>query len=729
MKIHANQKEKVTIIRKPVHHVVITDFSGSMYGVLRSMGSFIKDSIKNMSINDKVSLVYFSGKNQCDFIIRDFLISDNIDAEYLNKKIDSRFSSTIGLTGFVEPINIISNIKETTYDINVLFLTDGYDNQWDKQNILNSVASNTKHINAFNIIEFGDYCNHSLLTEMFKVANQNCIATLLYSKTFDKYKEIVTNSINSELKTIKKVELSIDTPYSFVFDREFSFDKQENGKFLVSEDVTNLTYFDGSYQTDNVSELYYLAYHLAIRKEKKEALKALSATKDIYVFDKYLNSVTIQEINNAVSLILDCAKNESYRYQDGIASVDIEIDENKYCLFDLLEDLSNSNSKISINYEHFSYNRIGIAKQQTSSILTDEDRKEITLLLESKHPDLNKIKQITDSKYELKFTSTDSGVVNVSNFVFSQTEGRANLSLNTRRKGTVDLTIIPKQLKTFNDIDKVETFVYRNYTFIKDGRLNIEKIYVSVSDENFKSKLINELSYLVTDTLIFNDEVFYGLNLTKIPVMNIAMLKNPNFSKTISDYWRLEELKAAKKVYDDYLKTNFEKLDESLKNVYGEEQTKWLSEIGIGYNGFAPKTVGSEAVDNYQANSFSIEFVVGAKGGKLTLPSVNAVKKQIESGKGLNFVQNMMKTYLDELGQTLTKVAVSDIEAVIGKQVSSILKEKRGLEVSIMKTIFPIVCGGIWFEDIAPDQKEFTFNTQFGEVKAIIEFEEKTYEI
>jgi hypothetical protein len=88
-----------------------------------------------------------------------------------------------------------------------------------------------------------------------------------------------------------------------------------------------------------------------------------------------------------------------------------------------------------------------------------------------------------------------------------------------------------------------------------------------------------------------------------------------------------------------------------------------------------------------------------------------------------------MKTYLDELGQTLTKVAVSDIEAVIGKQVSSILKEKRALEVSIMKTIFPIVCGGIWFEDIAPDQKEFTFNTQFGEVKAIIEFEEKTYEI
>ncbi|EJO9115049.1 VWA domain-containing protein, partial [Escherichia coli] len=93
------------------------------------------------------------------------------DLTKLNAAID-KFLQPVGLTGFKQPLEeaaqVIKRIKQNdaTGVFSLFFMTDGYDNEWKTQEILNVVAPLQKELASATFIEYGWNCNRKLLSQM-----------------------------------------------------------------------------------------------------------------------------------------------------------------------------------------------------------------------------------------------------------------------------------------------------------------------------------------------------------------------------------------------------------------------------------------------------------------------------------------------------------------------------------------------------------------------------------
>jgi hypothetical protein len=354
----------------------------------------------------------------------------------------------------------------------------------------------------------------------------------------------------------------------------------------------------------------------------------------------------------------------------------------------------------------FRYSRIGRGRVDASDQLTDAEQDEIKALTEemgltkkaSRISEITaRITEITANKpAALKFEPdpADDGYP-ISSLTFN--EDRPNVSFLVRKTGTVDISarLGASSLKDSLLPGAIKTNVFRNYTAIKDGLINIDALPVNLTPESYKTlseKLGADLPR-VLDVDYNGARVLGTLHLRELPVINRKMVQDVSAKEFFELQYQLLAAQAEQKVYNSFQKELAPKeRSEGLKELYGEDGAAWLKEQGITDGGFAPKSVQAESTDFYRGKELKTSLK-----GYSKLPSLKEALAAIAKGK-INGPTALMAPTIKEVEDFIVKTngkknAVQvwlDVQAVAAKT------KVRDLIFKIAQVNFSIIVGQVW---------------------------------
>jgi len=737
------KETKTVLVKQATNHIVVIDCSYSMASDLKAIAKQFKNKLTSLvKEKDTISIIWFSGRNECGILKEEVEISTLKDLSDLHNAID-RFLKPIGLTGFKEPLELAKEVierisvnrKNTCYSL--LFLTDGYDNQNSEKDILKTSKELSPLLSNATFVEYGYYANHNLLTKMSEVIGGSTI----FSEGFEQYDPIFESVLSKNIMSSKKVcvDLKYLPKYDFVYvvndDNTLTTYKIENNQVFVVEDTTEIFYLTSD-QTNKYVELneftykpvYSLIYLLSQRGKSEDIYAVIGMMGEVTLINQYCNSFGKQKQNAFQNRVLDIITEKQVAFADGINHTLIP-NENAYCVLDLLNDLIEEGNKWYPSHESFKYKRIGSAKIQKSSTVTDEEVNRIKLLTEeiSTTKDINKLKElqselstITDNKFELKFKYDEQLTgYPISELVYN--ENRPNISVKVKSYGVVELPPNDFNLK------EIKAYRYNNYNIIRDGILNCNTLPVSLTSETFD---ILKSVGLIYEYDKYIDGFIYVLDLTTLPVINRSMVKNINPTDLFTAYYELTKLKAQQKVYNHFDKITTIRESKSFIELYGEETAKWLETLGItDYNGFNPKSVDAKLGENYMAVELDIKLA-GVSG----LPSVNDVLKKMNDPKVkvLTLREELLATALVDYNNFITSSIYTENEEK-DELLSVWLKNKKKHAVAKVRELsnkiatikFSIILGQVWpFDDVDTKTMELNYDNKVLKFELVLEDKE-----
>lgn len=722
-------------IKPATSRIFVFDVSGSMYDALPKMKKHLKEKLfEQIPETDDISLVYFSGRGEYGVLVEGLNVSKVKDLKSVYEKIDSL--RTIGLTGFMEPLKEVGQLVKRLPATNIkemFFLTDGYDNQWSEKEVLNQCKELVSLVDNAYIVEYGWYCNTPLIKKMVETLN----GVHLFSEDIVSYQSIAEKIIAEGTTKKVKIKLPEKTRSNLAF---YMYNENitvvvadEENMIAVPEDLKEYGYIAEEDLSENlgVDTMSYMAlFAYASRKDAKSVYEILAKLGDVKLIKQYVNTFGKQDLIKFLENVEVAVKEESGRMIEG-CDYNLVPSEEAYNVVEMIQDLMVKGNLLYPEHEAFNYKRIGRAKEVVSieeRVAKVKEELANTTDSESLKAQAEKMVGLLNSE-DLKFETENSGKgIEISNLTWH--ESRPNLSVLVRKEGFV------KVPKNKFDIDKLETFIYRNYTIIKDGILNMNSLPVSLVKETFDKLQANGL----LKGQIYEDGKLYVLDFSVLPIINRKMVKIVSAKELFTKQLQAETIKGKNKVFKDYLKALEPKTSIGWKNQYGEEAVTWLTEMGLTeYNGFNPKVKSAESTDFYIGK----ELILKVKGWS-ALPKVADVEKLLNEGKKLGIKDLAMAEAINEyrafIKETLKGKQENDlveaevevlqltkIEYLKGKlEELKKLDKKLGLEMSKVK--FAIVIGQSWFVEFSSED-ESTLEMDYFNTKATVSAEIKDIEV
>lgn len=658
----------------PVHHIIAIDISGSMYHDLPELRIHLKNKLSSLvNEDDTVSLIWFSGRGQVGTLVEAMKVRGVADLSTLHTAID-RFLQPMGLTGFKEPLqeagNIIARLKAkaTGHLANLFFMTDGYDNQWSKHDILELCATLEKQLDSAAVIEYGWHCNRPLLTEMAETLGGN----LVFSEDFQAYTVAFEGSMTGG--RTKKVPLKLDNPvngpvFALADGKLLNFTPDADNVVLVPEGLAAVAYFtaaageayDRAKHTD--AHLWASLVPLAQRMDTNGLFIVLGALGDVALVNNFSSCFSKEDYSRFQDDALAAATSPAKRYVEGYDARAVP-KEDAYTVLELLSDLAGSEeNKFYPYHAAFAYERIGAGTKARNE--------------------------------DVKFTPNDkSKGYPVSGLVWN--EDRPNVSLRVKVDGKVSLPA-SRAAGLPEDID---SFIYRNYTIVRDGIVHTRKMAVSLAEATFGKLQANGL--LVGET--WEDGKVYVLDYPKVPVINRVMVKGATAKDTFQLVVDLAVLKAAQKVLNDYRDRISPKTSKKFLMLYGQEATDYLASVGVtDYNGFNPLSDTVKTGDFYLAKELKIAIK-----GLSSLPKVTDVETSLSAGKKLKLGESVMVPTLNRIEDFMASSVFSsaaDGNALLATWIESeskaVTAKTRELQQKLAQSKFAVVVGHTWFTDMA----------------------------
>ena len=669
----------------PTHHIVITDCSGSMYSDLPQLRKQLKNKLPTLvKEKDTITLIWFSGKNQFGVLQEAVPIKKVTDLTALNTAID-RFLQPVGLTGFKQPLEeaaeVIKRIKanDSTGAFSLFFMTDGYDNEWKTQEILNVIAPLEKELASATFIEYGWNCNRKLLSQMAEAVG----GQLVFNEHFPDYEASFENQLLRPGYAIKKIQVKLDNKaslgYAFTFDDEHNvqtFSVDENNEVLLPDTTKYVAYFNEGVEgsEDPVDPFTYVGLaSLAQRLKTEEIFDTLKALADVSLVNRFVNCFSKQDYNDFQNECLEAAFDEKQRFKEG-RDPNAVPNEDAYTVLDAIDLLvSEEGNDFYPLHESFSYQNIG-----KTSVAKDES---------------------------IHFTLNDPNQgVSMRSMVFNAS--RPNVSVNVRMEGTVNL---PNDRPYKNLPENFPSFIFRNYTIIRDGIVHSRKLPVSLSETTFKK--LQEEGLLQGET--YQRGQIYVLDISSLPVINRNMVKQVTADETFRKSFELEHLKGDQKVFKYYRDQLIEKSNKGYAIVYGAEAADWLKTIGITeFNGFNPSSKMVEFGDVYTAKELSITVK-----GLSSLPKVSDVENKLKEGKSLSLREEVMLRAIkkvEEFKKSDIFKNASNPQALLAQwlddEATAATAKTRQLNKELAKIKFSIIVGHTWFSDFGSlDENTLTF--------------------
>lgn len=720
-------KDSTPAIKPSTSRIFAFDVSGSMYSVLPKMKKHLKEKLfGQIPEGDDISIVYFSGRGEYGVIAEGIQLNKVKDLKTIYSKIDQL--NTIGLTGFLEPLKEIGELvtrlpKDTVKEM--FFLTDGYDNQWSEKEILAQCEKIKHSVDHAYVVEYGWYCNRPLLEKMAEVLG----ATHLFSEDYVSYESLAEKAVTEGVTKKVKVKVATATRGNIIFyiynGNIATATLDEDNMALVPEDLEGYSYLQTGELTEKLkptTESYLALNVFAARRDATTVYEILKQLGDVKLVKQYVNAFGKQDLTKFVDEVAIATKDEAQRMLEG-CDYNLVPSEDAYNVLQMLQDLMVKGNKLYPDHEDFQYKRIGRAKENVSveeriakakeELLNTTDKEE----LKAKTEKMLNLVSSDDLKFENK---ADGEGIEIANLTWN--EDRPNVSVLMRREGFVKLP------KNKFDIESLNTFIYRNYTIIKDGILNMNVLPVSLTKETFDILQSNAL--LQGETFV--EGKIYSLDFSKLPVINRKMVKTASAKEVFSDQLKLEVIKAHNKVFKYYLNDIEPKTSIGWKNQYGEEAVSWLAEMGLTeYNGFSPKVKSVESTDFYIGKALEIKVK-----GLSSLPKVTDVEKLLKEGKKLAIKDVAMaqaikeyQVFVDSLETSLTEEDMKEQKVKFLKAKMETLKaQDKAIMLAMSKVKFATIIGQVWFVEFT-DEENSTMEMDFMGLTATVSAQLKDIEV
>lgn len=732
-------------VEVPVNHVAVIDCSGSMHYDLPKIREQLKKRIpKILGEKDTLSVVWFSGRGECGTLIEAEPVSTLKDLQEVNKAID-RWLRSVGLTGFKEPLEEVGNLvarvgKKNGNPFAMFFMSDGCDNQWNRQDILKAAEKTAGGLASATFVEYGYYADRPLLTAMAEKSG----GTLIFAQDFDGYSPLFEDAIQKRVSGAPRVEVGIqgDVVGGFAFAMSggdlYSFETV-GGKASVPEDLSEIWYLSsasvgsagdkvvglsktaaasGSDGTGVTDAAYAAVSLFSLRAQPKVVYPLLQALGDVRLIEQFGGCFGKQRYTE----FMEASKAAAFgtgRFPDGWDPERVPRDD-AFTVLDVLRLLSaDEDNRVLLDHDLFSYSRVSRGRVDTSDVLTEEEQeriRDITSRIAAekdvlKLKDLQKeLSAITDSKQKaLKFEADKApDGYEINGLVFNET--RPNVSFGIKKTGTVSLSDrITKDVAKSGVPETFPTYVFRNYTVIRDGLVNVEALPVKLTSDTEKAFAREIAEGRAKDGVLEKKDGVTVINLKGLPVVNRDMVKDASARELFLKEWELTKARALQKVYNSVKKENVPVVSKGFKEVYGEAAAAWLQEQGItDYRGFSPPhTTQAESKDFYMAKELKVSIK-----GYSSLPSLGDLRKKVASGK-LNPPAKLMAPALEEVDKFLS----SDVYRTASNQGSLLetwirdrFKESQGrvrqLLFEMSQIRFGVIVGQSWFSEFSSIEED-----------------------
>jgi hypothetical protein len=756
-----NKINKPVQVRPPVNHMIVLDCSGSMAGDLPRIREQLKRKVPMiLQKEDTLSIIWFSGKGQFGILLEAEPVSTLADLQEVNRAID-RWLQPVGMTGFKEPLLAVAELAKKIQDkrpnsvASLVFMSDGYDNQWDRASILAAAEKAGVGMAATTIVEYGFYADRVLLSQMAELAG----GSLVFQQDFDHYAPAFESCLTKLMSSSPKVPVQIsNTPVEGVLFSLTGTDliqyACQNGQVLVPEDLKSLWYLSGApvgtvmpiqdaipHSSQDTTDILKAAFGalatLALKAKPDLAYQILKSVGDVRVIQEFGGCFGKQKYSEFRDHCIRLATGQEQPFKDGWDPNAVP-DDNCFTLMGLLKVLSeDEDCRLLLDSKDFQYKRIGRA-QVDNQDLTDEEASKVQSLQASmqgvKDPKVlaatnREIQAILDEaakREALKFTPDPQPQgYEVSKLTFA--EDRANVSVLVRKEGVCKLPGdrpegVPEDFKTF---------IWRNYTIIKDGIVNVEKLPVRLPKGVCKSlvaaglpescllapegedreALLKRFRKAAQDRPL---EVVFDLS--KLPVLNRAMIQQSKAEHLFRLCWEALKAKAGQKVVGDFKKNLFpQKGSQGLADLYGQAASEWLKEHGLTDGGFSPRTKQAESTDQYMAKELEVKIK-----GFSSLPSMNELTKKMAAAtdkKPLTGGAKLMGASYQEAVKdqpalkTASTAATPEVQAYLDKSLTAYRQEARRLMFEIAQAKFVVIVGQVWFQEFASlEENTLTLN-------------------
>jgi hypothetical protein len=732
----------------PTNHIAIVDCSGSMYGELDRVKQQLKNKLAGLiGPKDTVTLIWFSGRGQCGLVIEAEPVASLPDLAAVHKAID-KWLHPVGLTGFKEPIELAVKTAQKLAGkgaCSLFFMSDGCDNQWSRPEILKAVGEVAAVCASSAFVEYGYYADRPLLAAMAEKAGGSHV----HCEDFQRYEPTFAAVLGKQVIGGKRIEVAIegDPILGFAYAGNggdlLTFGVEFN-KIAVPEDITEVCYLSprhvgvtgetlgrvasgsGSPQTPTLAAAYGALSLLAVRMKPEIIYPILRALGDVHFIERFAACFGKQQysafMDDARGAVFDTAA----RMVKGYDPTKVP-DDNAFTVLQLLELLTGDDeARVLFDHPAWTYARIGRQRIDANDMLDPADQAKVdeltaklaTIKAVSKRKEIQtEIDAILAKKQDALTFTADPAPDGYPIANLTLNEERPNVSILVRKEGAVDLSKRIAATTGIKGLDKLPapfpTWIFRNYTIIKDGLVNVDKMPVRLSRATYDKLVaagVRTTEY--TQHADKPDVVLAVLDLRPLPTINRSMVKTASARKLFELEWELTQVRARQKVYNTVAKdTAGPKVSRGYGVVYGAEAAEWLKEQGLtDFNGFSPKVVQAPpSGDFYMAKKLE----VGLK-GFATLPSVKDVRAKMGNGKGKapTGCTALMIPTINEVDTFLTTNAKAPEHVRTGYlegMQKATTAQTRALLFQKAQRLFTIIVGQVWFEEFPTlDDKTLT---------------------
>ena len=722
-----------------------------MQGDLPKLRDQLKRKLpKLLREEDTISIIWFSGQSQCGVLLEAEPVATLPDLQSVEQAID-RWLRPVGLTAFKEPIELAQTViqrvaKKRPGSVgHLIFLSDGADNQCPRSEIIATVSRIAGDFAATTIVEYGYYADRPLLSAMSECAG----GAYVFAEDFDRYAPLFEAALTKRLSNSKRISVPLegDVVGRFAFalrDRDLLTYAVEGNRITVPEDTSEVWYLSparvgtgkgplsqlaadcanttapGPEEREVISATYAAVSLFSVRMQPNVVYPLLKALGDVQFLDAFEGLFGKQRYGDFQQQT-QAATFGTGRYLKGFDSKRSIATESPVTVLDVLRILaSDHGNRVLLDHPDFKYSRVSRGRALAEEQLTSEEQDELAKLTAeldttkqaSRVKDLNeKIAKLVAAKpAPLRFEPDASPEgYPVSSLTFN--ESRPNVSMLIRKPGHVDVSKhAPADLKL---PPRIPTFVFRNYTIIVDGLLNIDKLPVLLTKPSLEA-LTQKLGPAKADVLVASDSIQSGgrvttLNLRALPLINRQMVKALTARAFFSAHYALLKAKAEQKVINGFAKDLLP--DEptlSFAKEYGIEAAGWLKERGFKEaSGFAPNEVQAESRDSYLGKELKVSFK-----GLSKLPSLKEVADALIKGRLTPAAELMAPTVRhveDFLASPFLKgKAKSDtVTAWLEAERTRTREVVRRLSYDVAQLTATIVIGQTWFEELSLEDSNY----------------------
>jgi hypothetical protein len=661
----------VVSVPQPTNRILVIDCSWSMSNDLPKLRTMLKNKLPTMiQPQDTLSIIWFAGRGQSGILFEATKLETLTDIQRVSAAID-RFIIPIGMTGFKAPLENVQDLaKRLSGDCTLSFLTDGGENVSTRAEILSICNALQEELASVTMVEFGYYADSKMILDMAEEVG----GSVVLAENFLNYEESLVSNLNSSVSG-KKIKLTKITapfvignlPDTFVIARPDAI-----GTVTLPANSVSYSFFEGLGDIESVTDYgivdtnhaAYAVSALILRGEADKAMQLAGVIGDVILYNQVENSFSKQDFARTVELANKIGSGKTQLYATTPRKKNLVPDENSYNILTMLMDLADTEGNyLDLSHPEFVYNSGG-AKRETVA------------------GDDSFVPVFSDKSSEIK--------AEIKSLKFD--EDRPNINILVKREGNV--TLPPNELgfdKTF------ETYIWRNYSIVRDGIVNVPKLPVVLSKATFD--LFTQLGVITEE---FKVGKTFVIDTKKWPIINRSMVKSVTAKSLFDMNFDLYVLQVKQKV----LASKLEKSEVGLKfsAKFGDDGAKFLKQLGISEGGFSPKTSADVNVDTYTAKVLEVKM-----SGLNAIPKVADVEKAIADGKNLTPAFKVMSDVIDSISGLVT---TNEYSAEL-KKTKFALKD---LLNQIVMVKFGIIIGKKWFSDITMENPTLQLEYNLGKV-------------